>query len=84
MQTKEKYKVKTGPLLPPYKGMSRSIDFEKIYKRCKKMCKELRMDVLVYRDERNGVSIRPVRNANTILLPRDIVQVFWWRDEVKK
>lgn len=84
MQRQDQYKVKTGPLLPPYKGMPRSIDFEKIYKRCKKMCKNLRMDILVYYDERDGVSVRPVRNANIIRLPKDIVKVFWYRDEVKK
>ena len=80
MQTREKYKVKTGTLLPPYKGLPRSIDFEKVYKRCKKMCKELRMDILVYCDERDGVSVRPVRNANIIRLPKDIVKVFWYNE----
>ena len=84
MQTTNQYKVKTGTLLPPYKGLPRSIDFEKIYKRCKKMCKMLRMDILVYRDERDGISVRPVRNANIIRLPRDIVKIFDWKVEVKK
>jgi len=76
--------VKTGTLLPPYKGLPRSIDFEKIYKRCEKMCKRLRMDILVYRDGRGGISIRPVRNGNIIRLPKDTVRVFWYSDVKEK
>lgn len=69
---------KTGTLKPPRKPkhVYSMADFVRIHDKAEYLCRDKQMDVVVYHDERDTISMRSVLNANLMRLPPFVLKTY--------
>ena len=84
MQDIDQKGVKTGRLpLPKMRNRVQGFDeVEALVDKGVEICKTQRKDVVIYVDERLGMSLCPVSNGRNIPRTPDILHVKMWREEV--
>lgn len=66
---------KTGTLKPASKPFP-VLDFADRDDKCRSLCAETRQSVVLYHDERGGLSFRTVRDSQTMKLPAYVLAVY--------
>lgn len=70
--------VKTGTLKPPKKSMNyyTNRDIMNIHKKAENTCRGSMKDVVLYHDEREGISMRTIRDVTTMYRPKFILKTY--------